>query len=145
MFPSQSEENQLDLMHLNAVTLSQEGAKSWKCFHCGETGHRSGRFCPRVKSGEMEQTAKGMKTFADWCEKFSPQGLVKYDIKKILFNEKEFWRRKGKDVDKITNNYLYLILTIEITIPVLQVEDHFHLDLHIEIQIQDMIKLREDH
>ena len=43
--------NAEEVYHFNAKNFSNIYSKDWRCFHCGEKGHRAGMFCPVLRQG----------------------------------------------------------------------------------------------
>jgi len=84
-------------------------ARDWKCFHCGDIGHRAGWFCPLVRKSQS-QTGRGAQAYAEYQKKYAKE-IKPYNINEILEQEKQFWEKKGKDIQQMVHNYVKQSLT----------------------------------
>jgi hypothetical protein len=111
LYPSDSEyyfnhyDIDIDSIYFNATHMNRDYyARDWKCFHCGDKGHRAGWFCPLVRKNQP-QTGRGAQAYAEYQKKYAKE-IRPYKIEEILKTEKEFWEKKGKDIQQMVHNYV---------------------------------------
>ena len=93
----------IDTIYFNATNISKDYySRDIKCFHCGETGHRAGWFCPLVRLSK-EQAPRGAAAYAEFQKKYAKE-IRPYNIKNIVAAEKSFWESKGKDIRELVQN-----------------------------------------
>ena len=98
--------NDIDTVYFNATHMVSKDyySRDWKCFHCGEIGHRAGWFCPLVRLNK-DQTPRGAAAYAEYLKKYAKE-IKPYDINHIKSIEKTYWESKGKDIKQIVQEKL---------------------------------------
>ena len=95
----------IDAIYFNASYIQKDQyTRDWKCFHCGEVGHRAGWFCPYVREGK-DQTPRGAFAYAEYQKKYAKE-IKPYDLKQIIKAEVTYWQQKGKDVKTVVEEKL---------------------------------------
>ncbi|MBS1650721.1 MAG: DDE-type integrase/transposase/recombinase, partial [Bacteroidetes bacterium] len=94
----------IDDIYFNSNNISKDYySRDWNCFHCGDRGHRAGWFCPLVRQ-QKSQTGRGAQAYAEYQKKYAKE-IKPYNIDAIVKREKEFWQKKGKDIQELVHAY----------------------------------------
>ena len=92
----------IDDIYFNTAQVTKDYyARDWKCFHCGDRGHRAGWFCPLVRQ-QKPQTGRGAEMYAEYQKKYA-KDIYPYNITDILKREKAFWEKRGKDIRELVH------------------------------------------
>ena len=97
LYDNETHDDEIDEIYFNAVNIKKDHyTQDWKCFHCGDTGHRAGWFCNLVRQ-KKPQTPRGAAAYAEYQRKYAKDPQA-YDIVKILMTGKKYWEQKGIDI-----------------------------------------------